>query len=124
MIKLLKLQKGLYKFLAQELKKKRTLAVWIDFAKKLTKLYLKELLQLYKNFLNYSNPNFYKHQKEVKKYQQAKKDVINALRLLKYAKDKMKKAGISRQRIRRFFLDLSRDEDAVNTLINDIMKEM
>jgi hypothetical protein len=114
---------GLIKYLNVELRKKRTPKELIYFIRDVAKRYLKVNLQEYKNLFLVFDPEYQKQKKEFEKNNKAKQDVINALKLLKYSRDKMKKAGISRQRIRRFFLDLSRDEDALNKLVDDLMKE-
>jgi hypothetical protein len=122
--RLLKLHLSLFKYLLTEFCKPKSLKTHIYFVKDIRKNYCKVMLKEYKSLFLVFDSEYQKQKKEYEKYQQAKKDVINALKVLRYAKEKMKKAGISRQRIRRFFLDASRDEEALNKLIDDLVKEV
>ena len=124
MFNLFKMHIGLVKYLIVEIPKRKTLKALIYFLRDVAKQYCKVNLKLYKDLFLVLDPEYNKQKKEFEKNNQAKQDVINALKLLKYSRDKMKAAGISRQRIRRFFLDLSRDEDALNKLVDDLMKEV
>lgn len=122
MIRIVKLHLGLIKFIYIELKKKRTIQELIKFFRNLIGSYLKELLKLYKQLFDM---DYRKQQAEYKKYQQAKKEIVGLIKLLRYSKDKLKKAGLSRQRIKRFFIDLgSRDDEALQKLCDELMKEI
>jgi hypothetical protein len=123
-MQLLKMHLGLLKYIIQELPKIKGLKNFILFFKTILKAYLKELLRLYKNVFLILDPEYRKQKTQFDKYQNAKKEVVNALKLLKYVKVKMQKAGLPRQRIRRFFLELGRDDDALNKLVDDLMKEI
>lgn len=122
--KIIQMHYSLIKYLNVELRKKRTSKELVYFLRDVLKNYCKVNLKLFKDLFLVFDPEYQKQKAEFEQNKKAKQDVINALKLLKYSRDKMKAAGISRQRIRRFFLDLSRDEDALNTLVDDLMKEV
>jgi hypothetical protein len=125
MNQLIKLHLGLIKYLKIELRKKRTLKELILFFANIIKLYLKELIRLYKTLFLVFDKDYQKQQQEYKKYQQAKKEIVGLIKLLRYSKEKLRKAGISRQRIKRFFIDLgSRDDNALQILCDELMKEI
>lgn len=124
MLKIIKLHIGLFRYIKTELPKQKTSKDIVKFFKNITIAYTKEIIKLFLSMFWIFDKEYRKLQKEVKKKETAKKDVVNALKLLKYSRDKMKKAGISRQRIRRFYLDLSRDAEALDKLVDDLMKEV
>lgn len=123
-MRIIKLHFGLFKYLKLELKKKRTLKQLILFFKSIFILYLKELLKLYKEQFLIFDSEYRKQKKEFRQYQKAQKEIIGLIKLLRYSKEKLKKAGISRQRIRRFFRDLGNDEDALQKLCDELIKEI
>ena len=116
---------GLFMYLRAELKKKRTRKELITFLRDLLKRYCSVMLQEYKKVFLLLDKNYRKQLKEHKKYEKAKKQIIQTINLLRYVKDKLRKAGLSRQRIKRFFIDLgSSDDEALQKLCDDLMREI
>jgi len=124
MLRIVKLHIGLFRYIKQELPKQKNIKDILKFFKNILVAYVKEILRLIVGIGLLLTPEYRKQKKDLKKFEQAKKDVINAVKLLRYAKEKMKKAGISRQRIRRFFMDCGRDDDALKILTDDLMTEV
>ncbi len=112
------------KFFILQIKSKRTLKQNILLILDIFKQYFKANLQIYRYFLNNFNPEFRVNLKKAENLKRAKKEVLSAIRLLQYSKNKMKKAGISRQQIRRFFLELGKNDEALQKLVDDLLKEM
>lgn len=83
---------SLIKFLNKELRKKRTVKQLITLLKDIAKTYLKTLLQQYKNLFLQLDPEYIKQKKQYEKYQQYRKDINNAYKLLMW----MIKQGESR----------------------------
>jgi len=122
---LIKLHIGLFKYLRMELPKKKTLKEVIKFVEPLVGIYLKELLKLYKSLFLIFDKEYRAKKAEYEKYQKAKKEITGLIKLLRYSKEKLRKAGVSRQRIKRFFIDLgSSDDNALQVLCDDLMKEI
>ena len=125
MFNLIKMHWGLMLYLRAELKKKRTRKELITFLRDLLKRYCSVMLQEYKKVFLLLDKNYRKQLKEHKKYEKAKKQIIQTINLLRYVKDKLRKAGLSRQRIKRFFIDLgSSDDEALQKLCDDLMREI
>jgi len=121
----IKLHVGLFKYLRQEILKKRTLKELVLFLKQVGTIYCKELLKIYKTLFLIFDADFKKQKKEYEKYQKAKKEIVGLIKLLRYSKDKLRKAGLSRQRIKRFFMDLgSSDDNALQKLCDELIKEV
>ena len=124
-MQIIKLHKFLVKYLIQELPKKKTPKEVVNFLHLLAKSYFKELLRLYKNVFLVFDKDYQAKKKEYDKYQKAKKEIVGLIKLLRYSKEKLRKAGVSRQRIKRFFINLgSSDDSALQTLCDDLMKEI
>lgn len=124
MNRLLKFNINLIKFLRTELKKKKSVKELILLFKVILKRYFQVLLQELRILLLIFDIDYQIQKKKYKKYQQIKKEVLNAIKLLKYTKIKLQKAGFSRQRIRRFFMDLGSNEEAMQKLIEELIKEI
>jgi cyclophilin family peptidyl-prolyl cis-trans isomerase len=124
-MQIIKLHLGLVKYLIQELPKKKTPKEVVNFLHLLTKSYFKELLRLYKNVFLVFDKDYQAKKKEYDKYQKAKKEITGLIKLLRYSKERLRKAGVSRQRIKRFFISLgSSDDSALQILCDDLMKEV
>jgi len=125
MKQLIKLHIGFFKYLKAELPKKRTSKEIVEFLKQVIIIYLKELLKLYKNIFLIFDKDYQLKKKEYEKYQKAKKEIMGLIKLLRYSKEKLRKAGLSRQRIKRFFIDLGgSDDNALQILCDDLIKEV
>jgi len=124
-MQIIKLHLGLVKYLIQELPKKKSLKEIIKFLHLIAKSYFKELLRLYKNIFLVFDKDYQAKKKEHDRYQKAKKEITGLIKLLRYSKEKLRKAGVSRQRIKRFFISLgSSDDSALQVLCDDLMKEV
>lgn len=124
-MKLIKLHVGLYHYLRKELKMKKTKKELVIYFRNTAKSYYRGLLRIYRESLLFFDPEFRKQRNEYKKYEKAKKDIMGLIKLLRYSKDKLRKSGVSRQRIRRFFMDVgSRDDDALQKLCDNLMNEL
>ena len=121
MHQLIKLHLGLTKYLRVELKKKRNLIQLILFFKQLLKIYFKELLKIYKNLFDL---DYKKQQKEYNKYTQLKKDLQRALKLLNYLDIQMQKAGLNRQRRRRFWQEFYKYGQVRKEVFDNLLKEI
>jgi hypothetical protein len=124
-MRIIKLHIGLYRYLKEELKKKRNIKELIKFFKLLFLSYIKELFRLYKSMFLIFDANYRQQKNKFIKLQQAKKEIAGLIKLLRYSKSKLKKQGLSRQRIKRFFIDLgSSDDDALQKLCDELIKEI
>jgi siroheme synthase (precorrin-2 oxidase/ferrochelatase) len=119
-----KLHLGLIKYLVIELKKKRTLKELIYFFKNLIKSYLKELLNLYKSLFLIFDKDYREQKKQYNKYNQIKKDLQNAIKLLNYIDNKMEKQEINRQRRRQFWRDFYSNGQIRKDIFDDLLKEI
>jgi len=84
MIKFLKLNLGLIKFLNVELRKEKTSQEYIKFFKNIIIPYYKVNLQNYKDLFKIFDPEYRKQKGNFKKYQQYRKDVTNAFKIIQY----------------------------------------
>jgi len=124
MIKLIKLHVGLYRYLKIELNKKRTFRELVLFLLITIKAYFKELIRLYNTLFLIFDKEYRFQKKQYKKYQSAQKEIKGLIKLLRYSKTKLRKAGVSKQRIKRFFITLgSTDDDALHKLCDELIKE-
>jgi len=120
----IKLNLGLLKYIKLELKKKRKPNELVHFFGKLGKIYFTELLKLYKNLLIEFNPEYKKQKKQHNNYQEIKKQLNQALKLLKYIDTKMEKAGIKRQQRRQFWRDFYKDGSLRKEVFENLLKEI
>ena len=84
MIKFLKLNLGLIKFLNVELRKKKTKKEYITLFKSIGVQYFKINLQNYKDLFRLLDPEYIKQKAQYEKYQQYRKDIANAYKLVQY----------------------------------------
>lgn len=125
MLKIIKLHQGLFNYLCIELKKTRTPKELVYFLLNTAKIYFKQSIQIYKEAFLIFDKDYIAKKKEFEKFQKAKKEITGLIKLLRYSKDKLRKSGLSRQRVKRFFIDLgSRDDDALQKLCDDLTKEI
>lgn len=121
---LIKLHWGLIKYIKSELTKKRKLVEWVRFFQKLSILYFKNLLNIYRYYLNFLDKDFREQRKKYYQLQRVKKELTGMVKLLRYSKEKLRKAGVSRKRIRKFFRDLGNDEETLNALCDELLREI
>ena len=112
------------KYNLTELKNKKPLNEHIKFVIKQIINYGKFILLLYKGIFRVLDPNYQKQKAEYKKQQEIRKQIIGMVKLLRYSKDKMRKMGMSRQSIRRFFITMGGDDKVLQQLCDDLMKEV
>ena len=109
MANFIKLHVGLFHYLVNELKKKRTLKDLFKFLVSTVKVYLKELLRIYMNYFKLLDPKYRKQLDQVRKNQSTKVKLQTALKLLKYVDDQMIKQGKNRQERRAFWREFFKD---------------
>ena len=80
----IKMHIGLFKYLNLELRKKKTLVEYIKFFRSLGIQYFKVNLQSYKDLFRILDPEFRKQKAQYEKYQQYRKDIANAFKLIQY----------------------------------------
>jgi uroporphyrinogen-III decarboxylase len=124
MFRFFKLHIGLYRYLKEELKKKRTLKELIKFLSEVGVSYLKETLKLYKNLFMIFNKEYRKQKKEYNKMQRIKLDLKRALKMLQYIDKNMIKMGKNRQERRQFWRDFYRDAQVRNEVFESLEKEI
>jgi hypothetical protein len=112
------------KYNLTELKKKKPLNEHIKFIIKQVVTYGKFLFQLYKGLFQVLDPNYQKRKAEFKKQEEIKKQIRGMIKLLRYSKDRMRKLGMSRQVIRRFFLNMGADDKTLQQFADDLTKEI
>lgn len=124
-MRLFKMHVGLYQYIKTEIKKprnkKETKEFWLGIIRAYFSAWKNEITLLIKIF----DKDYQLKKKEYEKFQKAKKEIAGLIKLLRYSKEKLRKAGISRQRIRRFFIGLgSTDDEALQILCDDLIKEI
>jgi hypothetical protein len=124
MNQLIKLHVGLFKYLRQEILKKKSLKQLVLFFKQIGTIYLKELLKLYKTLFLIFDPIYQRQKKEHEKYQKIKVDLNRCLKMLQYIDKKMEKTGINRQRRRQFWRDFFRDGQVRKDIFDELLKEI
>jgi hypothetical protein len=124
MNKLLNAHIQFIKYNLNELKKKKLINEHIKFIIKQITNYGKFLLLMYKGLFRVLDPNYQKQKAEYKKQQEIRKQIIGMVKLLRYSKEKMRKMGMSRQSIRRFFITMGGDNKVLQQLCDDLMKEI
>jgi hypothetical protein len=122
--KVIKLHYALILFLARELPKKRTPKEFVYFIRDVLKQYYKIHLQEYKNLLQLLDPEFRKQRAEFEKHNKVKADLQRALKILQYIDRKMVKEGKSRQSIRQFWLDFTKNAQVREDVLAGIEKEL
>jgi len=111
---------GLVKFLMKELLRKRKSAELVKFLYDIIKQYLKLNLQLYNDILLILDPEYQKQKKNYDKYQQYKKDIANAYKLIKYM---MKESG-SRDKMKQIRRDFEKYGRLPKEFEQELLKEI
>ena len=118
---LVKLNIGLIKFLRVELKRKRTPKQVVEFLFNLSKGYLKESLNLYKELFVILDPKVRAEKKKYDAYMRIKKDLENAVKLLDYI-EKKKLSGKSKLEQRQFYHDFMKFGKVRTELYKELMQ--
>ena len=124
MIKLFKLHISLFQYLKQELKKKRTPKELVYFLRDVAKQYIKIHVQEVQNLFKLFDPEYRKQKAEFDKHNKVKADLQRALKILQYIDRKMVKEGKSRQVIRQFWLDFTKNAQVREDVLKGIEKEL
>lgn len=124
MNQLIKMHLGLIKYFIKELPKKKTLKEIVEFLKQIIKVYLGELLRLYKSLFLIFDKEYQAKKQEYEKYQKIKVDLQRCIKILQYVDKKMEKAGINRQRRRQFWRDFYKDGQVRKDIFDDLLKEI
>ena len=122
--KVIKLHYALILFLSRELPKKRSPKEFVYFIRDVLKQYYKIHLQEYKNLLLLLDPEYRKQKSEFDKHNKVKADLQRALKILQYIDRKMVKEGKSRQSIRQFWLDFTKNAQVREDVMEGIKKEI
>jgi hypothetical protein len=123
-MRIVKLHSGLFNYLRKELKNKKTFTKLVLFLLSTGKVYLTELLKLYKELFKIIDPEFQKQKKEYEKYNKIRTDLQRALKLLQYIDSKLAKSGVGRQARRQFWRDFYRDGQVRKETFEDLLKEI
>jgi len=91
-MRIFKLHLGLARYVKSELPKQKGFRKVVKFFLNISKAYCIALLNEYKFFLKHFDPDYKKTQAQIKKYNQYKKDLANAYKILQY----MIKQGVTR----------------------------
>jgi hypothetical protein len=84
MLRIIRLHVGLFKYLRTELKKKKNLVTLIKFFRAIIIAYFKELIKLYKESFNIFDPMYREQKQKYNKYNQYRKDINNAWKIIQY----------------------------------------
>jgi hypothetical protein len=122
--KIIKMHLGLIKYLNKELRVKRNLKQLIIFFRDLLKRYCQVNFQEYKNLFNILDPEYRKQKVEFDKHNKVRVDLQRALKILQYIDRKMVKEGKSRQQIRQFWLDFTKNAQVRQDVLEGIEKEL
>jgi hypothetical protein len=122
--KFIKLHHGLILFLYRELKKKRSPKELVYFLRDVAKQYIKIHVQEVQNLFKLFDPEYRKQKAEFEKHNKVKADLQRALKILQYIDRKMVKEGKSRQSIRQFWLDFTKNAQVRQDVLEGIEKEL
>jgi len=123
-MKLIRAHIGLIKYILQEIKNKKTFKDFVKFGIEIIKSYMKFWVQYFIHLGIMFNKDYRKQQKKYKKYMEVKADLQKALKILKYIDNKMKKSGLSRQKIRQFWRDFYKSGQVRKEMFDDLLKDM
>lgn len=112
----IKLHVGLFQFIRREVKKLKTLKSYVKFFKSVSVAYCKEVVKLYKALFHYFDADYRKQKANYAKYQQYRKDITNAYKILQY----MIKVGATRD-ARKY---IKRDFEKHGIIPKDFEKEL
>jgi hypothetical protein len=124
MNQLIKLHLGLFKYIKVELPKKKTLKEIIKFLKQIIKVYLKELIKLYKNLFLVFDIDYQKQKKQFDKYNKVKKELQQALKMLQYVDKRMIEQKVPRNIRRQFWNDFRKNGTVRKETFDQLLKEI
>lgn len=123
-MKIINLHKGLIQYLIKELPKQKNPKELVKFLYSLLKIYLKELLKLYKDLFLILDNDYRNQQKRFKKYSKIREDLQKCLKLLQYIDVKMKQTGIPNWKIKQFWRDFYKSGQVRKDIFDDLLKEI
>ena len=115
-----KLHVGLVGYIRAEIKKKKTIQQKIFFFRDLSKQYFSFIIEEYKHLFLYLDPLYNKQKKEFAKYQQYKKDITNAWKIVQY----MLTAGKNRTEMKQIRRDFERYWKITKELEEAILRDL
>jgi len=119
-MRIINLHIGLVKYLLVELKKKRTPNQLVKFLLDLGKSYFFTMLGEYKTLFHYLDPQYQKARQDYKKFQQYKKDINNAWKILNWMINK----GGSRDQRKQIREDFTKHGRVSKELQDAIMQDL
>lgn len=121
---IVKLHTSLFKYLRQEVLKKKTIKDTIAFYKLVAIKYSQALLLEYKRLFLVFNKEYMAQKRQYDKQMKLKSDFSRALYLLQYIDKKFDKEGKSRQEVRQFWLDFTKSGDIRRDIFEQLTKEL
>jgi hypothetical protein len=115
-MRILKLHIGLVRYIKSELPKQKGFRQVVKFFLNLSKAYYIAMLNEYKYLLKQLDPEYKKQRTQIKKYNQYKKDLTNAYKLLQF----MIKQGTTRderKQIKKDFVDFGKISEKTEKII-------
>jgi hypothetical protein len=122
--RLFQLHLGLIKFLNKELRKKRKPKELVYFLRDIGKQYFKVLIQEYKNLFLIFDVQYQQQKKKYNQYNDIKKQLQLAIKILKYIDDRMQKQGVPRWKRRQFWNDFHKLGQVRKDVFDDLLKEV
>jgi hypothetical protein len=123
MNQLIKLHLGLFRYLKNELPKKKFRG-GLKFVISLVPVYLKEIVKIYKNLFLVFDKDYQEKKKQFDKHQKIKVDLQRCLKMLQFVDDKMKKSGIPNWKRKQFWRDFYRDGQVRKDTFDELLKEI
>jgi hypothetical protein len=120
---MIKLHITIFKFLKEELKKKRTPKELVVFLKTITIQYFTVLGKEYKRLFNFLDKDYRIQQKQLNRQEQVVRDLQNGLKLLKYLNTKWIKKYNSQQNKQRW-LDFTKSHHIRTDELVELEKEL
>lgn len=121
--RMIKLHITIFKFLKEELKKKRTPKELVVFLKTITIQYFTVLGKEYKRLFNFLDKDYRIQQKQLNRQEQVVRDLQNGLKLLKYLNTKWIKKYNSQQNKQRW-LDFTKSHHIRTDELVELEKEL
>ena len=121
--RMIKLHVTIFKFLKEELKKKRTPKELVIFLKTIITQYFGVLIKEYQRLFNFLDKDYRNQQKQLKRQQEVVKDLQNGLKLLKYLNTKWLKKYNSQQNKQRW-LDFTKSHRLRSDELVELEKEL
>jgi hypothetical protein len=122
--RIFRLHIGLIKFLNKELRRKRKPRELVYFLRDIIKQYFKVLIQEYKSLFLIFDVQYQQQKKKYIQYNDIKKQLQLAIKILKYIDDRMQKQGVPRWKRRQFWNDFHKLGQVRQDVFEDLLKEV